>query len=93
MSVTQQSLLIICDRFPDRVNKIKALFNNQDAFQTLCKDYCRCADALQHWTQSLDKNASMRVEEYRALLRELEEEILQNLDESMNMRLSLVKQQ
>ena len=91
MSVTQQSLLIICDRFPNRVDKIKTLFDNQDSFQTLCEDYCRCADALQHWTQSLDENASMRVAEYRALLQELEEEILINLDESMNMRLSLVK--
>jgi hypothetical protein len=92
MSVTQQSLLIVCDRFPNRVNKIQALFNKKDSFQTLCEDYRRCADALQHWIQSLDENASMRVAEYRALLQELEEEIIQNLDESMNSRLSLVKQ-
>ena len=80
MSATQQNLLIICDRFPDRVDKIKALFDNQDSFQTLCEDYRRCANALQHWTQSLDENAAMRVEEYGALLQELEEEIIQNLD-------------
>jgi len=92
MSVIQQSLLIICDRFPDHVEKIKARFDNQDSFKTLCEDYRICTEALQHWTQSLDENASMRVAEYGALLRELEEEILQILDESMNMRLSLVKQ-
>ena len=84
MSVNQQNLLIVCDRFPDRADKIKARFDNQDSFQTLCEDYRRCAGALQHWAQSLDENASLRVEEYGALLRELEEEILQILDESMN---------
>ena len=91
MSVIQQRLLIIFDRFPDRVEKIKALFNNDESFKTLCEDYCRCADALQHWKQSLDENALMRVGEYEALLRELKEEILQNVNESMNIRLSSVK--
>lgn len=91
MSVIQQSLLTICDRFPDRVEKIKALFNNDESFKTLCEDYRRCAEALQHWNQSLDENASMRVGEYEALLRELEEEILQTVNESMNMWLSSAK--
>lgn len=82
MSVIQQSLLTICDRFPDRVETIKALFNNDESFNTLCEDYRRCADALQHWKQSLDENAPMRVDEYEVLLQELEEEILQTVNES-----------
>ena len=81
MSVIQQSLLTICDRFPDRVETIKALFNNDESFQTVCDDYRRCAGALQHWNQSLDENAPMRVEEYEALLRELEEEVFQTVNE------------
>jgi len=82
MSVIQQSLLIICDRFPDRVEIIKALFNNDESFKTLCEDYRRCADALRHWKQSLDENGPMRVGEYAALLQELEEEVLQTVNES-----------
>ncbi|MCP4196981.1 MAG: hypothetical protein GY762_07490, partial [Proteobacteria bacterium] len=59
----------------------KALFKNNESFKTLCKDYRRCTEALQHWNQSLDEDAPARVREYEALLQELEEEILQNVNE------------
>ena len=79
MTVIQHSLFSIFKRFPEQTEKIKALFKKNESFKTLCEDYCRCAEALQHWNLSLDENAPMRVGEYEALLRELEEEILQNV--------------
>jgi len=46
----------------------------------LCEDYRQCAEALQHWNQSLDEDAPARMQEYRALLQELEDEISQNIN-------------
>ena len=82
MTVIQPSLFIIFERFPEQKETIKALFKKNESFKTLCEDYHRCAKALQHWNQFLDEDAPARRHEYRALLRELEEEILQNVNES-----------
>ena len=81
MTVIQLSLFSILERFPERMEEIKALFKNNESFKMLCEDYRRCAEALQHWNQSLDEDAPARVREYEALLWELEEEILQNVSE------------
>jgi HEPN domain-containing protein len=82
MAVIQPSLYILLDRFPERKETIKALFKNNESFRTLCQDYRRCSEALQHWNQSLDEDAAARMREYEALLRDLEEEILENVNES-----------
>jgi hypothetical protein len=81
MTVIQPSLFSIFKRFPERKETIKVLFKNNESFKTLCEDYRRCAEALHHWNQSLDEDAPARTREYEALLRELEEEILQNVNE------------
>ena len=82
MTVIQPSLFILFDRFPERKETIKALFKNNESFKTLCEDYHRCGETLQYWNQSLDEDALVRMHEYETLLRELEEEILQNVKES-----------
>jgi hypothetical protein len=82
MTVIQPSLYMLFDRFPERKETIKALFKNNESFKTLCEDYRRCAEVLQHWNQSLDEDAAARMREYEALLRDLEEEILLNVNES-----------
>jgi len=83
MTVIQPSLFTLFDRFPERKETIKALFKKNESFKTLCEDYHRCAAALQHWNQFLDEDAPVRMREYETLLRELEEEILQNVNESI----------
>jgi hypothetical protein len=82
MTVIQPSLFSLFERFPNRKETVKTLFKNSESFQTLCEDYLKCAEALRHWSQSLDEDAPLRRREYEALLRELEEEILHNIDES-----------
>jgi hypothetical protein len=82
MTVIQPSLFSLFERFPERKETIRARFQNNESFKTLCEDYRRCAEALQRWKQSLNEDAPARVREYEALLRELEEEILQNVNES-----------
>jgi len=82
MSVIQHSLFSLFERFPERKEAIRELFKTNEFFKTLCEDHRRCAEALQHWNQSAEISAPERRHEYQRLLKELEEEILQNLDES-----------
>lgn len=81
MTVIQPGLFSLFERFPDRKETIKALFEKNESFQTLCDDYRQCAEALRYWNRSSDEDAPARMREYKALLRELEEEILQNVNE------------
>lgn len=69
-------------RFADRGDTVKRLFRESETFQSVCEDYRRCAAALRHWNQSASDEAPARREEYAALLRDLEGEILQFLNES-----------
>jgi hypothetical protein len=48
-------------------------------FLALCEDYDACVDALWYWANSKEPEAKTRVREYRTLVRDLEEEIIQVL--------------
>ena len=48
-------------------------------FFVLCEDYDACVDALRYWAKSEAPEAKTRVNEYRAFVRDLEEEITQAL--------------
>ena len=82
MPVIQTSLFTVLKRFPDCGDTVIRLFNESESFQIMCEDYRRCAAALRHWNHSASEEAPARREEYAALLRDLEAEILQNLTES-----------
>ena len=82
MTVIQPSLYMLFDRFPDRKETIKALFKNNESFRILCEDYHQCAEALRFWNQSSSEDAPARMREYKALLQELEKEILKTVNES-----------
>lgn len=53
------------------------LLRESEAFQILCEDFSSCAEALRHWNQSSSPEAAQRRDEYRGLLKELENEILE----------------
>ncbi len=82
MTVIKNTIFSILERFPGRKDDIRQLFRQSEGFQVLCEDYRQCFEALQHWNQSEDEDAPMRRQEYEVLLRELSEEILQNLNGS-----------
>ena len=66
-------------KFPDKSDAI-ALFMTKDSdFLTICEDYRDCIHALRHWRQSKEPEAETRVNEYRTLIGELEDEINQAL--------------
>ncbi len=69
----------IRERFPDKKHSIDLLMTKDPEFLDLCEDYDVCVNALRYWTMSKDPEAEIRVNEYRALIQELEDEINQTL--------------
>lgn len=69
----------IRERFPDKSHIIDLLMAEDSEFLTLCEDYDDCVYALQFWANSKAPEAETRVNEYRTLIEELEEEITQVL--------------
>jgi hypothetical protein len=86
MTVIKSSVFNVLEKFPDRSGDIKRLFKENREFQTVCEDYRQCAEALQYWNQSDEKDAPARRQEYSALAQELAAEILQHLNESIACR-------
>lgn len=82
MNVINSAIFTILKRFPDRTNVIKGLFGVSIDFRTLCEDFCQCRKALAYWRWSTKKTAPARRQEYEALQRELENEIVRFLDEA-----------
>jgi len=66
--------------FPDKNQCIDLLMAEDPEFITMCEDYDACVNALRYWTESKESEAKTRVDEYRALCRELQEEIAQAID-------------
>jgi hypothetical protein len=81
MQIIETSIFNVLKRFSDRKDSIKALFRKSETFQTLCEDYRQCAAALRRWDALLTEEAHARRVEYSALMEELEEEILKNLND------------
>jgi len=81
MPVIQTALSVVLERFPDHGGKVKRLFRENESFRTASEDYRKCVEALQHWNESGLDEAPARQEEYATLLRDLEAEILEYLNE------------
>ena len=81
MAVIHPSLFLLMNRFPDRKDALRQKYRSSESFQSICWSYKKCKEALEHWTQSKHKEASKRQREYTELLKELELEIIQSLEE------------
>jgi hypothetical protein len=73
--------LSILDRFPAKSDRISSLMAENPDFLGVCEDHEECVKALRHWADSQEPEAPNRVDEYRNLIQELEEEILGAIDE------------
>jgi Na+/phosphate symporter len=69
----------IREQFSDKKPSIDLLMAEDPEFLALCEDYDACVNALRYWAESKDPEAETRVNEYRVLVRDLEEEITQFL--------------
>ncbi len=83
MTILHASLYTVLERFPDLRHAIKTRFKTNEMFKTICEDYQICLKTMRHWEQADGEDAIKRQLEYWALLKELEEEILQSLDETV----------
>ena len=69
----------ILEKFREDSHIIARLIEEDGEFLAMCEDYDACVNALQFWTKSREPEAETRVNEYRTLIKELEEEITQTL--------------
>ena len=77
----------IRERFPDKKQSIDLLMAEDPEFLALCEDHDTCVNALRYWANSKESVAETRVNEYRTLVRELQEEIAQALETLESRRL------
>lgn len=66
-------------RFPEESETIALLMAEDPEFRAICEDYDDCFHAWQYWAQSKEPEAETRVNEYRTLIKELENEIVEAL--------------
>ena len=71
----------VFSRFPDQKAMILRLLQDRDSFRTLCRDYQECANALAYWKRTAAEEAPLRRKEYDELLKDLEQEIVDHLQE------------
>ena len=69
----------IIGRFPDKSHTLARLMAEDQEFFSLCEDYDSCVDAMHYWSKSTEPEAEIRVNEYRTLAQELEEEVVEAL--------------
>ncbi len=81
MTIIQPGIFVIMHRFPHCRDVVRHRYLNSESFQSICKDYQICSEALEYWAKSEHENASDRHQEYSALLHEMESDIIQSLDE------------
>jgi hypothetical protein len=81
MTIIRPSLFAMLERFPRYKAEVRELFQEDKWFQAMCRKYCKCAEELQYWNQSAAEEAVVRRQEYTALLRDLQAEILETLTE------------
>ena len=63
-------------RFPEMSETIDILVAEDPEFRAICEDYDDCVNALRYWIGCKEPEAEIRVNEYRTLINELENEIV-----------------
>jgi hypothetical protein len=68
----------LAQRFPEHVWTMRQLHRRDAEFRALCEDYGETLRALEHW-QRVGGPSDKRVDEYRELAKELEDEVLRRV--------------
>lgn len=66
----------IFERLPDEKECIERLADESQEFKIICEDYEVCVKAFLHWSVSQAPEAAARTEEYRTLVQEVYEELV-----------------
>jgi hypothetical protein len=75
MIAKQDTLSLVTSALPGRDSLIERAYRESRSFRDLCRDYRKCAEALERWRRSEVSASSSRVREYAELLAELAQEI------------------
>jgi len=70
---------MVVERFPEKKEVLRRLFESNQSFQSLCDEYYACMTALRYWRESDLPEAPDFRNEFSTLLSELEEEIVEQL--------------
>ncbi len=73
----------VAERWPEKREALKRLFESNESFQSLCDEYEACLVALRYWRESSLPEAPDLRSEFSSLLSELEEEILEHMDKEL----------
>ena len=65
----------VLQRFVHNKESIWRLISNDEEFRIICRDYGKCMEARQHWSQFDDADSKTKIAEYDYLLNQLEGEI------------------
>ena len=84
MVSSQDTQSLILSTFPGRDSLIRRAYRENSSFRELCRDYRKCAAALELWRRSEGEASSSRAREYADLLAELAQEIECWLDATGN---------
>ena len=63
----------LVQRFPAHAQSIRRLQSEDATFRAVCEDYAEALRALAHW-EAADRSSQRKAEEYRRLVKELEDE-------------------
>ena len=80
MESRDKTIQTLIESLPGHAEAIERAYAQSGHFRSICADFCSCANALIRWDGMESGEAKTRCEEYRALLEELEEEILRWLE-------------
>ncbi len=80
MGGRRDTLTMIRTSFAGRDGVIERAFRDNESFRGLCRDYAKCAAALDHWQRVQAPVAAHRRQEYGELLEELGREIEDRLN-------------
>lgn len=72
-------------RFPDHARSIRRLQAIDATFRAICEDYAEALRALAYW-QAADQSSHRKAEEYRRLVKELEDEAMAALQAAKSRR-------
>ena len=75
------ALASVLEKFPEMAVGIRALFQQNPSFQSLCEDYRDCLAAWHYWRQATSEEAPALHQSYTELLQELEQEVRQYLEQ------------
>ena len=81
MTIKKLVLKAVIKKFQDNVPVIQELYVESDSFRTLCEDYHECSMVLDRLKSSKEMVNKGYEEEYKNLLQELEDELMDRINQ------------